>query len=86
MFKTIITWSSIEDLMGTPDLNRDRRVLLDALKNVGKTTGVPEVNNETFTATILFEDELSAQYWLDYATSLAEKYNKTIVSKTLEAI
>ena len=86
MFKTVITWTSLEDLMGTPDLNRDRRIFLDALKDLGKTTGVPIIDNTNFTATIEFQDETSAQYWLDYITSLAEKYTKTIVSKTIETI
>lgn len=86
MFKTSITWSSLEDLQGTPDFNTDRSKLLTALKSMEKTSGIPEVDEQTFTASITFQDRISAEYWLDYITSLAEKYNKTIVSKTIETV
>jgi hypothetical protein len=86
MFRTTVQWATKSDLYDNEQFVSERRAFLNSLVAIEKTTGIPIINSTNFSATIEFQDEASAQYWLDYITSLAEKYNKTIVSKTLEAI
>jgi 2-phosphoglycerate kinase len=86
MYRTRVQWATKSDLFDNKEFVAERRAILNNLVQLGKTTGVPVINNDNFSATLDFQDESTAQYWLDYVTELAEKYSKTITSKTLEVV
>lgn len=83
--KTIVKWNSMSD-MGNPDITFVRQSKIVELKELGKTDGVVERNDNELTGTLKFIDNASAQEWIDYITTLTSEKGIQLVSTQIVPI
>jgi hypothetical protein len=84
--KTTIIWATLDDMNGNTQFNIIRSDELKSMVSNNLTDGNVIRDDTQISGTIHFIDEVSAQTWISFVTTLAQEYNKTIVSAEITPI
>ena len=84
--KTTIIWATLDDRSGNNQFNKIRSDELSSMVSNNLTDGNVIKDDAQISASIHFIDEVSAQTWISFVTTLAQEYNKNIVSTDITSI
>ena len=82
-FTTTVTWASIDDKQSNPEFATERNAKMDSMTATGQLLKINTSRN-TATGSIEFNTMLDAEEWKTFIQGLATKYNKSILSITIE--
>ena len=83
MFKTIVKWATLEDMINVEEFVAERRQKLTELKTQGLTDAVVTTDRDMATGSINFISRTAADDWITYIQMLANKYNKQITNTNI---
>ena len=83
MFKTIVTWATLEDMINVEEFVAERREKLAELKSQGLTDAIVTTDRGMVTGSINFISRTAADDWITYIQMLANKYNKQITNTSI---